>query len=104
MKGAKKKKKKKKKKSLNGFKFGTFIARFPSEGAASVTVKGLKIRPPRLLRFSLSLQLLEFMRQHPDQGSGRRAFQQAVEKTRGNIAWMQQNYDTLSNWLDKLHL
>ena len=54
--------------------------------------------------FLLSLQLLEFMRQHPDQGSGRRAFQQAVEKTRGNIAWMQQNYDILSNWLDKLHL
>ena len=31
-------------KSLNGFKFGTFISRFPSDGAASMAVKGLK--PP----------------------------------------------------------
>ena len=29
-------------KSLNGFKFGTFIGRFLSDGAASVAVKGLK--------------------------------------------------------------
>ena len=28
-------------KSLNSFKFGTFIGRFPSDGAASMTVKGL---------------------------------------------------------------
>ena len=30
------------KKSLNGFKFCTFIGRFPSDGAASTAVKGLK--------------------------------------------------------------
>ena len=29
-------------KSLNGFKFGTFIGRFPSDGAAGMTVKGLR--------------------------------------------------------------
>ena len=29
-------------KSLNGFKFGTFIGRFPSDGAAGMSVKGLK--------------------------------------------------------------
>ena len=29
------------KKSLNGFKFGIFIGRFPSDGAAGMTVKGL---------------------------------------------------------------
>ena len=28
-------------KSLNSFKFGTFIGRFPSDGAASMTAKGL---------------------------------------------------------------
>ena len=28
-------------KKLNGFKFGTFIGRFPSGGAASMAVKGL---------------------------------------------------------------
>ena len=30
------------KKSLNGLRFGIFIGRFPSEGAASMVVKGLK--------------------------------------------------------------
>jgi len=30
-------------KSLNGFKFGTFIGHFPSDGAASIAVKGLNI-------------------------------------------------------------
>ena len=30
------------KKDLNVFKFGTFVGRFPSDGAASVEVKGLK--------------------------------------------------------------
>ena len=29
-------------KSLNGFKFGTFIDRFPSDGAATMAVKGLR--------------------------------------------------------------
>ena len=32
---------KKKKKSLNDFTFGTFIGRFPSDGAASLAAKGL---------------------------------------------------------------
>ena len=54
--------------------------------------------------FSLLPQLLEFLKLHPDQGSGERAFQQAVEKTRGNIAWMDQNYDVLHNWLSKFNL
>ncbi|XP_076438803.1 LOW QUALITY PROTEIN: aminopeptidase N-like [Babylonia areolata] len=49
-------------------------------------------------------QLQEFIQKHPDQGSGRRAFQQAVEKTRSNIAWMDKNYDILSNWLHKQSL
>ena len=31
-------------KTLNGFKFGTFIGRFPSDSAASMAVKGLKHR------------------------------------------------------------
>ena len=29
-------------KSLNGFKFGTFIGRFPSDGATNMAVKGLR--------------------------------------------------------------
>ncbi|KAK7497860.1 hypothetical protein BaRGS_00010994 [Batillaria attramentaria] len=46
-------------------------------------------------------QLQEFMRTHPNQGSGTRAFQQAVEKTRSNIAWMKQHYNTLADWLER---
>ena len=30
-------------KSLNDFKFGTFAGRFPSDGAASMAVKGLSV-------------------------------------------------------------
>ena len=30
-------------KKLNGFKFGTFIGHFPSDGVVSMAVKGLKI-------------------------------------------------------------
>ena len=29
-------------KEINGFRFGTFVGRFPSDGAASMAVKGLK--------------------------------------------------------------
>ena len=29
-------------KSLTGFKSGTFVGRFPSDGAGSIAVKGLK--------------------------------------------------------------
>ena len=37
----KEKKKKTTQKNLNDFKFATFIGRFPSDGSASVAVKGL---------------------------------------------------------------
>ena len=40
-KGKKKQKKKTKPHNLHGFKFGTFVGRFPSDGSASVAVKGL---------------------------------------------------------------
>ncbi|KAK7096269.1 hypothetical protein V1264_005581 [Littorina saxatilis] len=49
-------------------------------------------------------QLNDFMAQNPNQGSGNRAFLQAVEKARSNIAWMEQHYSTLKNWLGKLSL
>lgn len=32
-------------------------------------------------------------------GSGTRAFQQAIEKTLGNINWMDQNYHIVKQWL-----
>ena len=34
--------KKREKRSLNAFKFGTFVGRFPSDGVASRAVKGLR--------------------------------------------------------------
>ena len=33
------------KKSHDDFQFGTFVDRFPSDGAASVAVKGLRVTP-----------------------------------------------------------
>jgi hypothetical protein len=32
-------------------------------------------------------------------GSGTRAFQQAIEKTKSNINWMDKNYDVVKRWL-----
>lgn len=49
-------------------------------------------------------QLQDFISDHPDQGSGTRAFQQAVEKTRSNIAWMEKHYPTLEEWLERENL
>ena len=34
----------KEKESLSGFRFGIFVGRFPSDGAASKAVKGLSVR------------------------------------------------------------
>ena len=37
-------------------------------------------------------------------GTGSRAFQQAIEKTRSNIKWMQQNKAVIGNWLQTLNV
>nr|XP_022306251.1 aminopeptidase N-like isoform X1 [Crassostrea virginica] len=44
-------------------------------------------------------QLEDFLKSHPDMGSGTRAFQQAIEKTKSNIRWMDTNYDIVKQWL-----
>ncbi|XP_052694307.1 aminopeptidase Ey-like isoform X2 [Crassostrea angulata] len=44
-------------------------------------------------------QLEDFVKLHPNMGSGTRAFQQAIEKTLGNINWMDQNYHIVKQWL-----
>ena len=49
-------------------------------------------------------QLQDFMKQHPDQASAKRAFKQAVEKTQTNIDWQQKNYDNVVDWLKKQSL
>lgn len=45
------------------------------------------------------MQLEDFLKSHPNMGSGTRAFQQAIEKTKGNINWMDQNYPIVKQWL-----
>ena len=49
----------KKRKSLNDFKFGTCIGRFPSDVAARMAVKGLIIRPEDVTRSSDPLGFLK---------------------------------------------
>ncbi|XP_061165768.1 aminopeptidase N-like isoform X2 [Saccostrea echinata] len=44
-------------------------------------------------------ELEAFLRENPDMGSGTRAFQQAIEKTKSNIKWMDKNYDIVKQWL-----
>ena len=45
-------------------------------------------------------QLLQFQRDFAGQfGSGRRALAQRIEETEGNIRWMEDNYDTVLEWL-----
>ncbi|KAK3095167.1 hypothetical protein FSP39_010973 [Pinctada imbricata] len=45
------------------------------------------------------MQLEEFLKAHPDMGSGTRAFQQAIEKTKSNIKWMESNFNVVEEWL-----
>lgn len=47
----------------------------------------------------IPMQLEDFLKSHPNMGSGTRAFQQAIEKTKGNINWMDQNYPIVKQWL-----
>ncbi|XP_046380097.2 aminopeptidase N-like [Haliotis rufescens] len=44
-------------------------------------------------------QLQTFVDTHPDQGSGKRAFEQAMEKTNANIKWMDANVQSVQTWL-----
>lgn len=48
------------------------------------------------------LQLEDFVRTHPDLGTGQRAFQEAIENTKANKAWMETNYATIKTWLEKM--
>ena len=44
-------------------------------------------------------QLQDFIVKYPYMGTGRRAFEQAIEKTQRNMKWMTQNIDSITNWL-----
>ena len=46
-------------------------------------------------------QLRDFMQEHPDQASAKRAFKQAVETTQTNIDWLSKNFDKVAEWLQK---
>ncbi|XP_071956915.1 aminopeptidase N-like [Antedon mediterranea] len=46
-------------------------------------------------------EVLSFMSDHPDQGTGRTAFTQSVEKIEANIRWMSTNYNEVNDWLQQ---
>ena len=48
------------------------------------------------------LQITDFVAGHPELGSGARAFQQAIERTRNNINWMNSNYMPIESWLKRI--
>jgi aminopeptidase N len=46
-------------------------------------------------------QFVDFGRKHSGEfGSATRTYQQALEETKGNAAWIDQHYSTVSRWLD----
>eukprot|EP00057_Strongylocentrotus_purpuratus_P032925 XP_789392.3 PREDICTED: aminopeptidase N [Strongylocentrotus purpuratus] len=45
-------------------------------------------------------ELLDFIETHPDQGTGSRAFAQAVDQTRANIRWMEDYEEEVMEWLE----
>ncbi|KAL5020482.1 hypothetical protein ScPMuIL_003374 [Solemya velum] len=44
-------------------------------------------------------QLADFKDDHPDLGSGARAFDRAIERTKSNIKWMEKNVPPIRDWL-----
>lgn len=47
-------------------------------------------------------QLLDFAKEHGEQlVSATRAVQQAVEQAEANIRWLEQNHESIYNWLQK---
>ncbi|XP_071478894.1 glutamyl aminopeptidase-like [Diadema antillarum] len=54
--------------------------------------------------YSTELQLqemLDFFAEYPDGGAGARGRQQAIEKVRGNINWVERNADVVYEWLQQ---
>ena len=50
--------------------------------------------------FCFQLQLIQFGK-GKDLGTSRRIFQQQVEKTKGNIKWMERNSEATTVWIEK---
>ena len=50
----------------------------------------------------LFLQMKDFQSEHPDMGTGLRAFSQAIETVEANILWMKKNYDIVKQWLERI--
>ena len=46
-------------------------------------------------------QVEDFFAQYPEAGAGGRGRQMALGNIRTNIAWMKNNFDTISSWLDR---
>ncbi|KAI8500624.1 hypothetical protein Bbelb_214420 [Branchiostoma belcheri] len=46
-------------------------------------------------------ELIDFAAKHPNAGSATRAIEQAIEKTKANIRWMNDNEEVIYNWLQQ---
>ena len=49
----------------------------------------------------LYFQMKAFQREHPNMGTGTRAFSQAIEAVETNIIWMSKNYESVKQWLER---
>ena len=50
----------------------------------------------------LYIQIQQFQAQHKSTlGTAQREVKQAIEKTKANIAWMDKNYEHISDWLSE---
>ena len=60
------------------------------------------MQPTNILFYFLPFpfQLEEFLSLSQDLGSAKQAFHQAREKTTANIAWIKDNYHSISDWLN----
>lgn len=44
--------------------------------------------------------LQRFVNEHPNLGTGERAFQQAIESTKANLKWRNDNEENIISWLE----
>ncbi|KAJ8311347.1 hypothetical protein KUTeg_010702 [Tegillarca granosa] len=65
-----------------------------------LTLDANEIRTQDIVAVITSLK--QFVEDHPDLGTGERAFKQAIENTETNIKWMNNNLDLIKSWLQKV--
>lgn len=68
----------------------------------SIAKKLLQMLPVHVLKTFpfVFKQVEQFIIDHPDQGSGERAFVQSIAVIKGNIRWMEQYYNEVADWVE----